>query len=78
MNPEAIQQLIENGLEGAEVRVSGDDGVHFEAVVVSEAFEGMRTLQRHRRVYRALGERMGTDIHALSLKTYTPAEFEGA
>lgn len=78
MNPEAIQQLIEAGLEGANARVSGADGVHFEAVVVSEAFEGVSTLQRHRRVYATLGERMGTDIHALSLKTYTPAEFERA
>ena len=74
MNPESIQQLIEQGLPGARAEVRGDDGVHFEATVVSEAFRGKLPLARHRMVYATLGARMGTDIHALALKTLTPDE----
>lgn len=74
MNPSTIQQLIEAGLPGAVVEVMGDDGVHFEARVVSEAFAGKLPLARHRMVYATLGEKMGGEIHALALKTLTPAE----
>ena len=74
MTPESIQQLIEQGLPGARVAVKGDDGVHFEATVVSEAFRGKLPLARHRLVYATLGERMGGEIHALALKTLTPEE----
>ena len=74
MNAETLQQLIEQGLPGARVRVSGDDGVHFEAIVVSDAFRGKLPLARHRMVYATLGERMGGEIHALALKTLTPEE----
>ena len=74
MNPESIQQLIEQGLPGARAEVRGDDGVHFEATVISEAFRGKLPLARHRLVYATLGERMGGEIHALALKTLTPDE----
>ena len=74
MNPSIIQQLIEAGLPGARVEVQGDDGVHFEALVVSESFAGKMPLARHRMVYATLGERMGGEIHALALKTLTPEE----
>jgi len=74
MNALHIQQLIEAGLPGASARVAGDDGVHFEAVVVAEAFRGKLPLARHRMVYATLGERMGGEIHALSLRTLTPDE----
>jgi len=74
MNAETLQQLIEQGLPGARARVSGEDGVHFEATVVSEAFRGKLPLARHRLVYATLGERMGGEIHALALKTLTPEE----
>lgn len=74
MTPHTIQQLIEAGLPGAEARVQGDDGVHFEAVVISAAFAGKLPLARHRMVYATLGERMGGEIHALALKTLTPDE----
>jgi acid stress-induced BolA-like protein IbaG/YrbA len=56
------------------VQVQGDDGVHFEASVVSEAFRGKLPLARHRLVYATLGELMGGAIHALALKTITPDE----
>ena len=74
MDAETIRKLIETGLPGAEVQVQGDDGVHFEASVVSEAFRGKLPLARHRLVYATLGELMGGAIHALALKTVTPEE----
>lgn len=74
MNPNAIKELIEKGLPDAQVDISGDDGVHFEATVVSEAFTGKMPLARHRMVYATLGSLMGNEIHALALKTLTPAE----
>ncbi len=74
MDAETIRQLIETGLPGASARVQGDDGVHFEATVVAEAFRGKLPLARHRMVYATLGERMGGAIHALALKTLTPEE----
>lgn len=78
MHAEDIKQLIERGLACERVEVRGDDGVHFEALVVSGAFTDKRLLERHRLVYATLGPRMGTDIHALSLVTRTPAEQAGA
>ena len=74
MDTEAIRQLIESGLPGSTATVSGADGVHFEAIVVSDAFVGKATLQRHRLVYATLGARMGHEIHALSLSTLAPDE----
>jgi acid stress-induced BolA-like protein IbaG/YrbA len=74
MNPTQIEELVRAALPGATVKVRSEDNVHFEAVVVSADFEGKRPLQRHQMVYRALGERMGGEIHALQLTTLTPAE----
>ena len=74
MNPELIRHLIEQGLPGARVQVQGEDGVHFEATVVSEEFAGKLPLARHRMVYATLGDRMGGEIHALALKTIAPGE----
>ncbi len=74
MNPTTIQNLIEQGLPGAQASVYGSDGVHFEATVVHSDFAGKLPLARHRMVYAALGELMGGEIHALSLKTLTPNE----
>ena len=74
MNAHTIRELIEQGLPGARAEVSGEDGVHFEATVVAEAFRGKLPLARHRMVYATLGERMGGEIHALSLRTLAPDE----
>ncbi len=74
MTPDTIRQLIEQGLPGAQVHVEGDDGVHFEARVIHEAFRGKSQVTRHRMVYATLGELMGGAIHALALKTLTPEE----
>ncbi len=74
MDTTTIRQLIEQGLPGARVAVQGDDGVHFEALVVSDAFRGKLPLARHRLVYATLGALMGGEIHALALRTLTPEE----
>ncbi len=74
MDTQTIQALIEKGLPDAVVEVSGADGVHFEARVVSAAFAGKLPLARHRMVYATLGELMGGAIHALALRTLTPEE----
>ncbi|CDH46297.1 MAG: BolA/IbaG family iron-sulfur metabolism protein [Candidatus Competibacteraceae bacterium] len=73
MHAEEIASLIEQQLPGARATVRSDDGVHFEAVVISEVFAGKSPVQQHRLVYAALGERLKREeIHALALKTYTP------
>ncbi len=74
MNPQLIKEMIETGLPGAQAVVQGDDGVHFEATVVCEAFSGKMPIARHRMVYATLGTKMGNEIHALALRTLTPAE----
>jgi acid stress-induced BolA-like protein IbaG/YrbA len=74
MDSQTIEQMIRDGLPDADVRVKGEDGVHFEAVVTSASFAGKTTLQRHRMVYATLGSLMGNEIHALALRTELPAE----
>ena len=69
MTKEDIQKLIEAGLPGAQVTVTGDDGQHFEAVVVCAEFAGKTPIAQHRMVYATLGEKMGREIHALRLTT---------
>jgi acid stress-induced BolA-like protein IbaG/YrbA len=75
--PEQVKQYIEAGLACQHLEVEGD-GQHFFATIVSDAFEGKRLIQRHQLVYAALGERMREEIHALSMKTLTPAEWQTA
>jgi acid stress-induced BolA-like protein IbaG/YrbA len=74
MNPSQIEELIRAALPSATVRVRSEDNVHYEALVVCGDFTGKRLLQRHQLVYKALGERMGGEIHALALETLTPEE----
>lgn len=76
MQNEEIKQLIEQGVPDCTVELRGDDGTHFEAIIVSELFDGKNMVQQHQIVYQALGRKMGTDIHALSIQTYTPAEWQ--
>ncbi len=86
---EKIQQLLMDGLNPSKLELHDDSqshaghagvresgGGHFYATIVSNAFEGKNLVRRHQLVYEALGEMMQTDIHALSIKAYTPNEFE--
>jgi len=72
--PDLVKQYLAAGLPCTHLEVEGD-GQHFNAVIVSEVFAGKRLIQRHQLVYAALGDRMREEIHALSMKTLTPAEF---
>jgi acid stress-induced BolA-like protein IbaG/YrbA len=75
MTAEQLQHIIAAGLTCEHLEVGGD-GRHWSAVIVSPEFEGKRPIARHQRVYATLGDRMKTDeVHALSMKTYTPAEW---
>jgi acid stress-induced BolA-like protein IbaG/YrbA len=75
VTPESVQQGILLGLACEHIEVAGD-GQHFEAVIVSAAFEGKNRVQRHQLVYAALGDRMRQEIHALSMRTLAPAEWK--
>ena len=74
VTPESIQVSLEAGLPCDHVQVSGD-GAHFEAVIVSQAFAGLSRVRQHQLVYGALGDRMREEIHALSMQTFTPAQW---
>ena len=74
--PELIHSYIAAGLDCTHLEVEGD-GHHFSAVIVSAAFVGKRLIARHQLVYAALGDRMREEIHALSMKTLTPEEYQG-
>ena len=72
-----VRSFIAAGLPCDHLEVEGD-GRHFFATIVSAEFEGLARVRRHQRVYTALGDRMREQIHALSMKTLTPAEWSGA
>jgi acid stress-induced BolA-like protein IbaG/YrbA len=72
--PVEVRDYIAAGLPCTHLDVEGD-GRHFFATIVSAEFEGLARVRRHQRVYTALGDRMREQIHALSMKTLTPAEF---
>jgi len=75
MTADELQTLIAAGLTCEHIDLTGD-GRHWYATIVSPEFEGKRAIQRHQRVYATLGQKMHTDeVHALSMKTYTPAEW---
>jgi acid stress-induced BolA-like protein IbaG/YrbA len=74
VTPESIQANIAQNMTTEHLTVVGD-GQHFEAVVVSDAFAGKSRVQRHQLVFQTLGDRMRDEIHALSIKTFTPQEW---
>ena len=78
MDPNEIASLIEAGLPGSQVEVRTDGQGHYEALVISPDFDGQRSVRRHQLVYETLGDRVGGEIHALALKTFTPEEWQAA
>jgi acid stress-induced BolA-like protein IbaG/YrbA len=74
VTPEQVKSYIRENLECEHVEVNGD-GHHFEAVIVSPAFRGKTRVQQHQTVFSALGDRMREEIHALSMRTFTPEEW---
>ena len=78
MTADELQTIIAAGLPCEHLHVEGD-GRHWYATLVSAEFEGKRLIQRHQQVYATLGEKIKTDeVHALSMRTYTPAEWQAA
>ncbi|MBD3669403.1 MAG: BolA family transcriptional regulator [Gammaproteobacteria bacterium] len=78
MEIDAIKAKIEDAIDGAEATVTGD-GSHFDAIVVSEAFAGMSPVAKQKMVYAPLNEHITSgELHALTIKAYTPAEWEKA
>ena len=75
MDPIEITKLIEAGLPQADVSIMSDDNTHFEALIVSDEFDGKRALARHQLVYQCLGALMGNEIHAMSIRAYTRSEW---
>lgn len=75
MDSKTIKNLVESGLPDSNVQVFSEDNTHFQAIVIAEAFAGKPRLARHQQVYATLGSLVGTDIHALSIRAYTPEEW---
>ena len=75
LSAEQLKSYITAGLACDYIQVLGDDGTHFEATIVAAAFEGKHMVQQHQLVYAALGDRMKAEIHALGMKTFTPAQW---
>jgi acid stress-induced BolA-like protein IbaG/YrbA len=76
MTSNDIKQSIIEKLECEFVEILGKDGAHFEGTIVSSLFEGLNRVKQHQLVFNALGDKMKSDIHALSMKTYTPNEWD--
>ena len=75
LSAQQLEAYITQNLACEYIKVLGDDGTHFESVIVSSAFVGKSMVQQHQLVYSALGDRMRSEIHALSMKTYTPEQW---
>jgi stress-induced morphogen len=79
IDPKEVQQMITRGIPDAQIVEVNDytgGGDHFEALVVSPSFEGKGLIERHQLVYKALGDAMRVQVHALTLKTLTPAQYQ--
>ena len=74
--PNQIEEIIVANLDCDFIEVRGDDGTHFEATIVSSLFKDQSMIQQHQMVYQALGSMMKQEIHALSMKTITPEQWE--
>ena len=78
MEPEYLKELIAHGIPNAKIEVIDTTGSkdHFSAVVISSSFEGLSLIDQHKEVYKAVGEHMTKEIHALQLKTFSPKQWE--
>jgi len=76
LSAKQLETYITQNLACDYIKVLGDDGTHFEAVIVSPEFVGKTMVKQHQLVYAALGDRMRAEIHALSMKTLTPEAWQ--
>lgn len=77
MTADDVKGMIEKGIPDCNAMVAGE-GDHFEAKIVSQAFAGKKMLEQHRMVYATLGDHMHSEIHALTMRTFTPEEWAAA
>ncbi len=75
MKAKQVEEMISAGLADAQVQVESSDGSHFAALVIATGFAGLGKIQRHQLVYGTLGELVGHEIHALSIRAYSPEEW---
>jgi len=75
MQAKQVEEMISTGLADARVQVESGDGRHFAALVIAREFDGLGKIQRHQLVYRTLGELVGREIHALSIRAFSPQEW---
>ena len=78
MEPASVKELIANGIPDAKIEVIDTTGTkdHFSAVVISSSFKGLSLIDQHKQLYKAVGEHMTKEIHALQLKTFSPEQWE--
>lgn len=76
MDPQEIARRIESGVPGGTVRITSADNTHYEAVIISDLFLGKRPIARHQMIYKCLGDLMGNEIHAMSIRAHTPDEWQ--
>ncbi len=80
MDKADVESLIEAAIDDADVQVytprHDEDDDHLGAIVVSPVFEDLSLVERHQQVHDVLEGHLTRDIHAIELRTYTPAEFE--
>ena len=76
MHPNEVKKLLSTQINCEHIEVFGEDQRHYEALVVSKEFLGLMKIKRHRLIYQALGNHMIQDIHALTIKAYTPEEYQ--
>jgi acid stress-induced BolA-like protein IbaG/YrbA len=77
MEPDAVKILIESGIPESQVEVVDTTGTkdHFSAIVISDSFEGLSLVEQHQTVYKAVGDHLTKEIHALQLNTYSPTQW---
>ena len=73
---ETLQGMLESAFPGATIRLESNDNVHFQLLVVAPQFEGKNMVEQHQMVYAALGDAMRADVHALTIKSMTPDQFQ--
>ncbi|NEP18203.1 MAG: BolA family transcriptional regulator [Leptolyngbya sp. SIO4C1] len=81
IRPDQVETLIKQALPEAEVMVQDLTGTqdHYQATIVSPAFEGLNLVKQHQLVYKSVNSAMASgELHALALKTYTPQQWQTA
>lgn len=78
MSPDEVKKLLAAGIDAETIQVDGEDGRHFDVLIVSKAFEGLRPVKKQQMVYALLHDKIADgSLHAINMRTLTPAEYQG-